>query len=322
MRPGDASAGLFSSMAKITLHWSHSQSHQEFPDFLTDLLQHPPAAGEGVHAWLFRVARQLHAHYPASEIVHQLEIATINCGRHVPRNEILQAVQNSIKCAWQLRGGALFRRMVTKWPPVNEQRRSAILADGHGLADLWDASPVRIENNQPHTEEIIDRLFPGDPLLCCGWSQSAFNTRLRSQWRGQLTEMQFIVPSPMIASTGITKDGRQSAHTLANTGRRRFLVVEFDSGSVDEQAALLLHLATYGPLVVAVHSGGKSLHGWFFVQDQPEEKVLKFFRYAVTLGADTATWLRSQFVRMPDGTRNNGVRHTVFFLSVRPLGAI
>ena len=33
--------------------------------------------------------------------------------------------------------------------------------------------------------------------------------------------------------------------------------------------------------------------------------MLSFFRYAVTLGADRATWTRCQLVRMPDGLRRN-----------------
>lgn len=32
----------------------------ELPPFLQDLLSAPPRAGEGVHNWLFSVARQLH----------------------------------------------------------------------------------------------------------------------------------------------------------------------------------------------------------------------------------------------------------------------
>jgi len=112
-----------------------------------------------------------------------------------------------------------------------------------------------------------------------------------------------------------------SAHTLDNTGPRRFLVVEFDQGSADDHAALLWHLADYAPLVCVAHSGSKSLHGWFLVDDQPEEKVHKFFRYAVSLGADHRLWSRSQFVRMPDGLRDgdNDKRQTVFFLSFEPL---
>ncbi len=106
-----------------------------------------------------------------------------------------------------------------------------------------------------------------------------------------------------------------SAHTLDNTGPRRFLVTEFDSGTLDDHAALLLHLAAYDPLVLAVHSGGKSLHGWFFCAGEPEEKLERFMRYAVSLGADPATWTRSQFVRMPDGRRDNGKRQAIHFFN-------
>lgn len=98
-----------------------------------------------------------------------------------------------------------------------------------------------------------------------------------------------------------------------------FLVVEFDRGTPDEHAALLTHLASFAPMVCTVHSGGRSLHGWFLVHGQSDEKVLRFFRYAISLGADPATWTRSQFVRMPDGLRDNGKRQTVFFLNFNSL---
>jgi hypothetical protein len=206
-----------------------------------------------------------------------------------------------------------------KWPPVNAERREAIVKTGGGLVDLWERSPVRIEDNRQHTEQIIDKLFPGNPFLCCGKSIQEFETRPRESWRGELAHLQFIVPSPMTAPTGLTKEGKPSAHTLDNTGPRRFLVCEFDTGTTDDHASLLIHLAIYAPLVCAVHSGGKSLHGWFYVQGQPEEKVKKFFEYAVSIGADPATWTRSQFVRMPDATRENGERQATYFLNIKPL---
>jgi hypothetical protein len=124
----------------------------------------------------------------------------------------------------------------------------------------------------------------------------------------------------MNAPTGLTKEGKVSAHTLDNTGERRFLVVEFDTGTTDEHAALLIHLAGLVPLVCAAHSGNKSLHGWFYCAGQPEERVLKFFRYAVSIGADSRLWTRSQFCRIPDGTRDNGNRQTCFFLNHKPMG--
>jgi hypothetical protein len=291
------------------------------PQFVRDLLATVPHSGNGVHRWLFRVARHLHAHLPAGEIVTLLENAVSNCGRHVPQSEIIDAVKNSLVWVWQPSNDQASKLAVSKWPIINQEQREAIARDNGGLADLWELSRPRIEDSAQHAEDIVDELFPDNPLLCCARSQSDFDTRYREEWRGELARLQFIVPSVMTALVGKTRNGRQSKHTLSNTGARRFLVCEFDAGTIDEHAAILLHLAGYAPLVCSVFSGGKSLHGWFFVHRQPEEKVLKFFRYAVSLGADPMTWTRSQFVRLPDGTRNSGERQTVFFLNLKPMEA-
>lgn len=288
---------------------------RDLPQFLVELLNACPRAGDGVHAWLFKVSRQLHAHFKSREIFDLLQERVRTCGRSVTDCEIWSAIKNSSDCAWQRNGNTASVTTVSKWPEVNQEQRSAIIRDGGGLVGLWEESRIRIETNEPKTEAIIDALFPGNPLLCCGKSNSEFDTKTREEWRGELSGLSLIVPSPMTTRTGLTKDGKESAHALSNTGSRRFLIVEFDSGSADDHAALLLHLARYGPMACAVHSGGKSLHGWFYVADEPEEKILKFFRYAVSLGADKATWTRSQFVRMPAGTRDNGNRQTVFFLN-------
>lgn len=296
----------------------------KLPEFLEGLICAPPRAGTGVHPWLFKVARQLHAHLPAGDIVKLLENRVANCGRHVPRTEIVSAVQNSVGCAWHPKYGPTPAPVpcAAKWPKLNRKQREGILSGGPGLVDLWELSWPTLQTEDEQTEHIIDHLFPGNPLLCCGKSSREFDTQPREQWRGQLSKLQLIVPSPMASVNGTTKDGRPSKHTLANTGPRRFLVCEFDTGTSDDHTALLLHLATLSPLVCAVHSGGKSLHGWFCVHGQPEAKVERFFRYAVSLGADPATWTRSQFVRMPDGTRDNGKCQTVFYLNLKLLNPL
>ena len=202
---------------------------------------------------------------------------------------------------------------------VNAERKEAVLEGGPGIADLWEASPIRFEDEEPHTAEILRALFPGNPLLCFGKyipdadGATDHHTRPRELWnRPDLWEL--IVPSPMSAIYGTTKEGKQSEHSLENTGPRRFLVCEFDQGTADEHAGLLWHLGCFAPLVLALSSAGKSIHGWFYVAGWTEEKALRFFQYAVSIGADPATWTRSQFVRMPDGTRgSNGKRQTVYY---------
>jgi hypothetical protein len=199
-------------------------------------------------------------------------------------------------------------------PKTPQATIRAICDNQGGLVDLWEASPVRVESNTPQTEKIIDALFPGNPLLCCGWSKHRFDTRPRANWY-KMGGLQFIVPNPMTAKMGKTQQGKLSEHTKENTGPRRFLVIEQDQGEIDEQAAILLHLATIAPMALALHSGGKSLHGWFYFEGVPEQETSHFMKYAASLGADPATWTLSQFVRLPDGTRDNGKRQAIYFFN-------
>jgi hypothetical protein len=276
-----------------------------------DIVANPPQSGEGFHNWLFRAARALwKCGRNEDEIYAILENAATSCSRHVPKREIQDAIRNSHGVS--LRPGPLRGR---SWPPVNHEQREAIIATGQGLVDLWETSPIRFEDNKPHTEEIVDQLFPANPLLCCGKSISDFDTKTREKWRGELPRLQLIVPNVMSAITGITKDGRESKHALSNTGPRVFLVIEFDIGTADDHAALLLHLAQRAPLALALHSGGKSLHGWFYCKGQSETRLELFMRYSASLGADVATWTPSQFVRMPDGLRKNRQRQIVYFFN-------
>jgi hypothetical protein len=283
------------------------------PQFVRDLLASPPRRGQGLNLWFYRVARVLHLYRTEEEIVELLRAAT--AGEPVKHGEIERAVERSKATAWKPGQSLQIKPPTSAWPTLNAEQREAIVLRGGGLVDLWENSPVRFEDNAAHTEALIDALFPGNPLLCAGRSNCDFATRARDEWRGELTALQLIVPSPMSALTGITQEGKESAHTLSNTGPRRFLVIEQDDGTVDEQAAVLLHLAERAPLALTVHSGSKSIHGWFYCVGQSEERLQKFMRYAVSLGADRATWTRSQFVRMPDGKRANGKSQTVYFFN-------
>lgn len=289
------------------------RTESELPRFVRDLLASPPARGDGLNLWFFRAARVLHAFRTPEEVEALLGAAT--AGQPVQRGEIERAVERSRAVAWQPGLRTATPRPVSAWPAVNREQREAICSAGAGLVDLWEASPARIEDDTSRAEEIVSALFPGSPFLCVGASSSTFKTRTREELRGELAALALIVPNPMIARTGKTQDGDESEHTLESTGPRRFLVIEQDGGTVDEQAAILLHLAERAPLVLALHSGGKSIHGWFAAAGQSEDRLHAFMRYAVSLGADPALWTRSQFARMPDGTRENGKRQPIYFFN-------
>src|SRR5688572_7397198 len=99
------------------------------PDFLCELLDHPPKAGNGVHRWLYCVSRQLHAHMPAGEIVAVLRERTRTCGRPVPHGEIVAAVKDALATAWHptLRQSYSSQHQPT-WPKADGQAQSAILS--------------------------------------------------------------------------------------------------------------------------------------------------------------------------------------------------
>lgn len=311
----------------------------QLPQFLETLINSPPAAGSGVHDWMFDVARNLHAHMPAGQIESLIRQKVVGCGRSVPDREIKDAIKRSVDFAWQPKGSASSPAQAVNAPPKPDPVKIENLARaGLKLADMWEASPVWFE--EPHPEEIIDQLFPGNPLLCCGLSAYEFNTHPREGWRGMLHQQSFIVPSPMTALRGKTDEGKESAHAKSNTGPRRYLVIEFDFAEFardkktetpfapmlrslaaeqitvqDICSALLMCLNKLAPMTLAVSSGGKSIHGWWYVGDVTDDKLARFWRYALTLGADPRTWLKSQFIRMPDGTRDNGQPQPVLYFN-------
>jgi hypothetical protein len=197
---------------------------------------------------------------------------------------------------------------------------------------LWENSPLRWEDSDSHTEEIIDLMFPGDPWLCTGFDNYNFATRRREAWRGKLAHRGLIVPSPMIAAFGHASNGKLSQHSLEATGLRVYLVIEHDFESkepavdywigegrsiIDVCAAVHNYLASLMPLCCVNFTGNKGLHGFYLVAGVPESETLAFMYTAAGLGADTHHWTnRSQFARMPDGTRmDTGARQVCFYFN-------
>ncbi len=322
----------------------------QFPPFLNAQLAACPSAGSGVHRWLYSTARNLHAHLSPESICQLLKQKSRTCGRRVSEKEIQAAVESSARTAWQPKNvptAVCFESVdlisgsripAPAWPEPNLDAIREHVAKGFGLYDLWEASPVRWDDEQSHAEDIADGTFPGDPLLCCGKAKDTFATRRRECWRGHLARLPLICPNPMLDYKGRTQDGKLSEHSKAATAARIYLVIEFDFSEfardgvtesiwaplvrewradsitvADACAALHRYLATRLPLVLATHSGNKSLHGWYQAFNRTESALRAFMEGAVFLGGDRANWLRSQFCRVPDGLRDDGRRQTCFY---------
>jgi hypothetical protein len=290
-----------------------------------------PVEGSGVHNWLFKTALRLHGRIAEDEII-KLLTENLSCER--PEREIRDAVVNAGKYA---RGemGSLSQK---PWPTVDYTMAHKVVVNSRiRLKDLSSISPMDISTKEPRSEEILDLIFPGNPLLCFGRSVNACWTKPRNFWRGRESDFQFIVPNPMTREQGTKSDGKKSQRCLDNTGLRKNLVIEFDISETgdwaayiadwkskgitvhDANVALLIELAIRGrprlPLGLAVHSGGKSVHAWYPCVGLTDEQLKPFMMRAVRLGADKATWTRCQFVRMPDGMRDNGNRQRVHYFA-------
>lgn len=277
-----------------------------------------PTPGSGVHSnWLMKAAWACRkAGMGAQETCNELRARITR--RPNPADEI-ETVVRKVFSTTELLISSSYGPGPGKWPSANPEQIGAIAHTGADLADLWEASPVRLDGAIPQTAYVLQTLFPGDPLLCHG-SKRTFWTKRLSEFATKAYMHEQIVPSPMISKYGRTKSGHLSQHTLAATGSRRFLVVEGDK--IDgvpipkaTQSAVLMHLAEKAPLALVVDSGGKSLHGWFFCGGADEAKLKRFFAYAVSLGADSGLWLKSQFVRMPDGFRRGLGRQSVIYFN-------
>lgn len=305
------------------------------PRFARELLASCPDAGAGVHTWLFRAARVLHPFYSDKcELAHVLEAATAGCGREVPEQEIVDAVRNSAARAWK--PGAKVGHAVAKssaWPRYRHAEAEEIFEEislreyprtlqSFDRDSLIIRSPVLFADDL-YARAILRRLHDGgDPVVCAGASTDTIGTGLLSGWDAGvkmplpghrrdsllfMDDLQFVVPNAMTAEEGIAKHGRKSFRCRDNAARhRRFVVVEFDqAGDEYFQPALHWHLRELAPLAMCVESGGKSIHGWYFVEPQSEEWQMRFFRYAVSIGADPRMWWPEQFSRMPNGVRRN-----------------
>jgi hypothetical protein len=235
-----------------------------------------------------------------------------NGGRFTPDREILSAIQY----AYEVTPSTGTAR-VRPWPVPNK----TLQAECRRLLKRREWSLEKLREASAHPHEALGRTdasffvnsLLGSGLICVGIGVSKFETAEYRDLVNRLSKYEFIVPSAMSALEGKRKsDGELSAHTLDNTGPRQNIVVEFDDGAtLDEQAARHIWLSEFRDLRMVVFSGSKSLHGWYRATDEASDR--KFMEEAVRLGGDPKTWLKSQFVRMPNGRRENGTIQRVEF---------
>jgi hypothetical protein len=277
-------------------------------------LESCPVSGTGVHLWLASTALSLaHLVDDPEKISQLLQTYSAGCGRFIPPLELHAAVSSALAIVRGSRFVALNGASSSpppKWPRLHQGLIERIECKGFGVEELRRSSPVVFLFECSF--HVLNRLFEENEWVCCASSPQLSATKKFDEWRDQLDQVRFVVPSPMRSEFGVTLEGRESMRCLDNVGNRRFLVIEFDSSPIDSQAGAIKFLSEYLPLVMVIHSGGKSLHSWYS-GDADSEQLLKFMRLAVSLGADPATWSKCQLVRLPFGRRDNGNLQNVLY---------
>ncbi len=240
--------------------------------------------------------------FPAAETELVLRVKFFDYDRPLDDREISRAVEYGIAHADDPPTAA----RAPRYPEMNIELVRSVTRGCDGALDRLKASSPTRDPGNLSSGEVIDRLFPApEALLCMARSKALSVTPPRSAFIGMEHGFQFLVPSAMSAPVGLTVDGRDSVRCNANVGPIQNQIVEFDSGSLDEQAALLTHLAGFGvvPLRAVVFSGGKSLHGWFDVAGREPAVVENLRSYVAGLGADRAMFTACQLARTPNATR-------------------
>ena len=206
------------------------------------------------------------------------------------------------------------------YPSRSQEEVDKVLAEQEliGVDGLKAQSPVTEPWKMP-TTEIIGRLYPeGDPLLCMGEGVDRFRTKPKSELLAELAHpeanLPHLVPSTMSKLMGTTMEGKTSARCRDNAGSLRFQVVDLDDESdFDDQTRILWHLKEFLPMVMALHTGGKSLHGWFYAEGCPDERLSSFKSRAALLGADTSLYRPEQAARTPNQMRDTENRQEVWY---------
>jgi hypothetical protein len=305
---------------------TYASDPDSLPPKVEQLLKSCPQSGSGnrsVHRWLLEVANCLRHHKPAEQAAAMIR-------QHISRRPELNEIEEAISKAYAGQRVSRARRQ-SAWPQPNLESIAEIVdrytTPGKSkLAELRSSSPAPIPAT---SDEIIGKLFPGNPLLCVAIDPRSATTAPISEL-GNLSRYSLLVPSPMTTRFWFDTRGKRHDRGLSNTGPRQFIVTDFDLKETgknglptiysaiiaewwdrglspqDAMAAIILYLAEQGPLSLVVFSGSVSLQSWWYCRGEREEigsQMRKFFAVAVALGTDPQGWTPCQLFRMPGAVR-------------------
>lgn len=223
------------------------------------------------------------------------------------QKEIRRAIMEAV------RGGEIPRTRLKK-PPVKVDHAKALKAKAKFwfesiMSDFaWTCAQIEHDSPAPVPTDAMDQfrahldLFRGDDVV---WIGSTFDSGAPAKvqhfqtvdyWKSlNSVPANFTCPSTFFEGTY----QRSNSHVL----KQRFLVVESDELNFDQVGAVFRWLRDQMglTLVAVIHSGGKSLHGWFV---RPEEAIYQQLRIILAeFKCDPAMFKPAQPVRLAGAFR-------------------
>lgn len=269
-----------------------------YPQETLNFFHTPPVQGE-THRWLFKAALRLKNFVSEKGAFIFLREFCDKFVKHrkIPDREIETTVQNAYELSEDSFG--------ISYPAKSETLVSEVIEKIPPLFDL-QAKKVNIS-------KVFSTLFLENEFICVGYDvYTAIVTSFKNIT--QYLNAQFIVPNPLKEIT--SKRGNTSI------AKHRHVVVEIDDLSIpkNKQISILSFLAEKMPLILVVDSAGKSLHGWFKIENKNEAEKIKFFMLASLLGADVSRFAPAGWVRMPNGVRptegrNSGLQQNIVYFA-------
>ena len=212
-------------------------------------------------------------------------------------------------------------------------------------ADVWEASPVRIEARSeqfPFSGDmlpILEHLYRPDDVLFIGsrYDSGADHVKTAADWlaffrralawiekqpfqqrQGHLArlgdEYPHIIPNTLTGRAEATRSGdRQTMRGDSCVKSFRYIVAEFDALPMEKQGAVLRGLCKLELCKIAalIHSGGKSCHAWITCDgidngdDWARIVKEKVFPVLTVLGVDRACSNPARLSRLPGVFRSD-----------------
>lgn len=267
-----------------------------FSSVTAERLSAPPVAGD-THRWLAQVASGLSGVLTAESSFQFLRRCCDEFVQHreIPDREIAAAVELAYSGHTK---GANFGRRSLKWPEADQGVIGKVLGEVEPIFDGETSTGLR-------PGDVLPCLFREDELVCTGVTSDRASVRPLGAALADAELQQFIVINAMKGAAAENQQGRRSVRCQANVLGRRHLVAEFDDERLSKamQAQLATALGDMAPFIMAVDSGGKSVHAWYLVDGMSARDQAKFFAVACLLGADRTRWDVCGWLRMPGGLR-------------------